>query len=185
MADGQVKPTVRPGSRCPNVALLVGIFALGFEAEAQQAPADSSDWQVYRNARYGYEIRYPNGFELWPTGPVGERDGRAVRIALREHAAPVPVLDVRVLSETAAEPWAAADLPDMDVALADVEVNGVRSIEVTYRWKVNGDIAFVDWHVQDTLIQFHAQPGLRDVRETVWWKIISTFRQWSRTDPGM
>ncbi len=76
----------------------------------------------------------------------------------------------------AVEPLVDAELPDMDVTVGDVEINGVRATEVTYRWKSTGDIAFVNLHLQDAFIEFHAQPGLRDVRETVWWRIISTFR---------
>ncbi len=68
------------------------------------------------------------------------------------------------------------ELPDMDVTIVEVEINGAYATEVTYRWKANGDIAFVNWHVGDALIEFHPQPDLRDVRETVWWRIVTTLR---------
>ena len=34
--------------------------------------SDIAEWQIYRNAKYGYEIRYPEGFEAWPTGPADD-----------------------------------------------------------------------------------------------------------------
>ena len=163
--------------RVKSAVLLIGAWAVAFNvAEGQQTAFDSLTWHTYRNAKYGYEIGYPSGFEVWPTGPAGERDGRAIRIGRREYAAPVPVLDIRVQTQApAVEPPVDAELPDMDVTVGEVKINGVRATEVTYRWKTTGDIAFVNLHLRDAFIEFHAQPGLRDVRETVWWRIISTF----------
>ncbi len=158
--------------------LAVGAWALAFNtAEAQQTGADSLTWRVYRNATYGYEIDIPSGFEVWPTGPAGERDGRSIRIGRREYAAAAPVLDIRVQKQRpTVDPLADAEFPDVNTTVDCVEINGVRGTEVTFRWVANGDIAFVELHLGDALIEFHAQPGLTDMRETLWWRIISTFR---------
>ncbi|MCP3994647.1 MAG: hypothetical protein GY722_06210 [bacterium] len=145
--------------------------------DARQIAPDTVDWQTYRNAKYGYEIRYPIDFETWPTGPPGERDGRTIRIARREYSAPVPVLDIRAQAKMPdLETLGDLEIPNMELSVDNVTINGLPALELTYRWKTNGDIAFVHFHVGDVLIEFDAGAGLRDVRETPWWRIISTFR---------
>ncbi len=135
------------------------------------------DWQTYRNDKYGYEIRYPTDFEVWPTGPSGERDGRTIRIARREYSAPTPVLDIRAQARMPnLDTLGDVEIPNMGLSVDNVTINGLAALELTYRWKANGDIAFVHFHVGDVLIEFDAGAGLRDIRETPWWWIISTFR---------
>jgi hypothetical protein len=141
------------------------------------AASDLAEWQIYRNSKYGYEIRYPEGCETWPTGPAGERDGRAIRVGRKEHSAPAPILDIE-LNRTmpTLKSLADADLRDMDVAVVETDMNGIPAREITYRWKINAEIVFVELYFRDVSIVFHAQPGTRDARETIWWRIISTFR---------
>jgi hypothetical protein len=141
-------------------ALLVGVWILPLVMGQGRPPAsDPAAWNVYSNAKYGYEVRYPDGFEVWPTGPVGERDGRAIRIARKEHSAPAPVLDIQMqVPMPTLKALADVELRDMDVTARDAEINGVPAREVTYRWKIN------------------AQAGVHDAHETIWWTIISTFR---------
>lgn len=138
---------------------------------------DSAQWNTYRNAKYGYEIQYPEGFEVWPTGPVGERDGRAIRVARKEYAAPTPVLDIHIqVSMATFDSLTSIEAPDMDIMAGDIEIDGAPAREVTYRWKSNGDVVFVSLYFRGALIEFHAPSGVGDVHETVWWQVISTFR---------
>lgn len=161
------------------------IIAIYLAATFVAAPAhtqdlalqDTATWAVYTNSRYGYEIRYPADFEVRPTGGEGRRDGGTIRIALREYAAPAPVLDIFV-RENAVE---ASRLPetgirDMNVDTRDIELGGARLREVTLRWKESGEIAFVQLTGPQVVFLFHANAGTADMRDTIWWKIIQTFR---------
>ncbi|MGH7587122.1 MAG: DUF3224 domain-containing protein [Gemmatimonadota bacterium] len=149
--------------------------ALGFE-QVPQTVGDTLDWHTYTNNRYGYEIRHPDGFDLWPTGPEGERDGATLRIARKEYAAPAPVLDIDVrYGEAHPEPAPAAS-PGMDVAIVDHRINGVDARQITYRWESNGEIAFLEVHRSGVLFRFQAGVDFFDIRDTIWWEIISTFR---------
>jgi len=145
-----------------------------------QIPAEetaNTEWQVYRNERHGYEIRFPDGYELWPTGPEGRRDGASIRIALEEHAAPAPVLDVHVGAAAAKYGLPEDDgSPDMELVADEVEINGLAARVVSRRWKESQEIVFVDVSAPRVLFQFHAAPGLSSMRDTVWWEIVGTFR---------
>ena len=142
-----------------------------------QVPSEVADWLSYDNARYGYEIRYPAELEVWPTGPRRQRDGRSIRIARREHAAPVPVLDIHLGERALAPaPEEMGELRDLQVRAREVEIHGVRGHESVYRWKSNGEIWMVRLQLGDALIEFHAAPGLEDFLGTVWWQVVSTFR---------
>jgi hypothetical protein len=139
--------------------------------------SDPAEWKIYRSAKYGYEIRYPEGFEAWPTGPVGERDGRAIRVARKEHTAPAPILDIQLnIPMPTLESLAEAKLRDMDVSVVETEMNGIPARKITYRWKINGEIVFVELYFRGVSIVFHAQAGIHDAHKTIWWRIISTFR---------
>ncbi len=163
--------------RATAFALVCALALASVVAPGRPANADLAEWQTYRNAKYGYEIRYPRDFESWPTGPADERDGRALRIARKQHSAAAPVLDIRLNAPLPAlEPPAGGELRDMDVGAVETEMNGIPARQLTYRWKSNGEIVFFELHLRDASLVFHAQPGIRDARETIWWKIISTFR---------
>ena len=139
--------------------------------------SDVEQWQTYENPKFGYEIRYPDGFEVRPTGPLDKRDGRSIRIALREHAAPTPVMDIHVQEQGATlEPLTTGELPDMDVTTGDVKIGGIQGRQLEYRWKSNGEIAFFILYVDNVVIEFHADSGIRDMRKTIWWKVIETLR---------
>jgi hypothetical protein len=132
---------------------------------------------IYHNRRYDYEIRYPDGFDLWATGPEGRRDGRSIRIALKDHAAPTPVLDIQVYPRAPApSPPPGYQLVDLTVAVAEVVVAGRSGEQVEYRWKESGDLAFFEVYLDGVYFTFQAGPGVRDIRDTAWWKIISSFR---------
>jgi hypothetical protein len=160
-----------------TAVLLACISALApFMVPGLPVASDLAEWQIYRNAKYGYEIRYPEGFEAWPTGPAGERDGRAIRVGRKERSAPAPILDIQLnLTMPTLKSLADAELRDMDVAVVETDMNGIPAREITYRWKINGEIVFVELYFRDVSIVFHAQAGIHDARNTIWWKIISTF----------
>ena len=155
-----------------GVSILASIMGQGL-----LIASDLAEWRTYRNAKYGYEIRYSEEFEVWPTGPAGERDGRTIRVGLKEHAAPAPVLDIQMQAPAPTlESLADLELRDMDIIAGDAEINGVPAREITYRWKSSGDVALVELSFRDVLMVFHAHSAVGDVHKTVWWKVISTFR---------
>jgi hypothetical protein len=135
-------------------------------------------WTVYSNAVYGYEIQYPEGYILWPTGPEDERDGASIRIALRDRQAPVPVLDIRVSPRTPETEFPNPYNPsaDMTAESAKVMIGGIQADELILRWKAGGEIAFVELHLRGVLFQFAAGAGMPDFHTSEWWNIISTFR---------
>lgn len=139
---------------------------------------DESGWWIYRNAKYGYRIGHPEGYELWATGPEGERDGRSIRIGIENYAAPTPVLDVVLGPAVRIYETLAAGKPpkDMRVEVRAIEMGGGPARLVEFRWKSTGDLAIVEIHGPDVLFQFHAQPGLREFRGTIWWQIVSSFQ---------
>ena len=158
-----------------NAVLLIGLV---FAASLGQEPAaaqDVANWSTYENAEYGYSIRFPDGYDGWPTGPVGQRDGRSIRIGRSEYAAPTPVMDIHLRPEAlCSDPLSDIESNDMESDVVDVDVNGDPAREVTLRWRENGEIVFVDLCVRDALVQFHAAPGLTDFQDTIWWTILST-----------
>jgi hypothetical protein len=159
--------------------LLLGISAPALGAEhGPEAVANTSDWHTYKNTKYGYEIRYPDGFELWATGREGQRDGGRIRIALKERTAPTPVLDIYVRYDVTTNPehMLEAEPPSMAVAFEDTEIYGEPTRQLTYRWKESGHIALLEVRRPGVLFRFHPSPGLLDIRNTPWAKIISTFR---------
>ena len=145
--------------------------------DTDSAAPEFADWQTYRNTKYGYEIRYPIEFDAWPTGPVGERDGRTIRIGRREYSAAAPVLDIRAqVKMPNLESLEDIEFPKMELSVDHVKIDDLQALELTYRWEGSGDIAFVNIHFDDLLIEFDAGAGLRDIRKTPWWKIISSIR---------
>ena len=113
---------------------------------------------------------------MFPTGAEGQRDGSTVRVALQGYAAPAPVLDVRVGPAAAHDGLPETAVPDLTVASVDADINGLRLRQVTYRWKSNGEIAFVELRGPNVILQFQAGAGLVEVRDTIWWHIMSSFR---------
>jgi hypothetical protein len=134
-----------------------------------------SGWYIYRNEKYGYEIRYPDGFDAWATGLETERDGASIRIGLKEFEAPAPILDIQVhprasMQETRPTPQ------EMITNITDVEINGVPGTQSDYYWKANGELFMVEVYLEGVLFRFHPGAGLHDFHATRWWEIISTFR---------
>jgi hypothetical protein len=156
------------------ILVLAGGVATPGAASQATTGATRAEWRVYRNDAFGYEIRYPPGFEVWPTGREGERNGGAIRIGRTEFAAPTPMLDISVGIRLAR--GLPANPPGLRVLERDAIVNGVRFREMTYRWEENGEIAFVELRHARALLVFHAPAGLQDFHETVWWSIMSGFR---------
>jgi hypothetical protein len=145
-------------------------------AKGSQSPSDS--WNIYTNAKYGYEVRHPDGFEVLLTGPEGLRDGAAIRIARKEYAAPAPVLDVYI-GNAATTPKALpieAPPPDIDVVVSDAVVGGLRARQVVYRWKANREIVLLEIRNSQVVFMFESGAGLLDFSNTVWWNVIQTFR---------
>ena len=143
-----------------------------------QAPqTDSRNWNVYANAKYGYEIRYPHEFEALPTGREGQRDGASIRIKLKEYEAPAPVLDIYVGEASNARRSLPTDgAAGMDVLAVDVTVGNLRARQTTYRWKSNRDIALIEIRNPDFVFVFQPGAGISDFQTTVWYEVIQTFR---------
>ncbi len=163
-------------TRLCAIAALAGLLA-GC-ARAPMAPVHP-DWQLYSNSKYGYQIEYPDGYDLWATGPQGEQDGASIRISLHEYQALTPALDVHVMPNSAdwRFPPLGIEPQDLSMELQDVSLNGVTASEVRYRWKATGDLAYVDIDLDGVLFLFMAGPSIsEDFHESEWYAIISTFR---------
>ncbi|OHB75798.1 MAG: hypothetical protein A2Z34_07145 [Planctomycetes bacterium RBG_16_59_8] len=133
---------------------------------------------IYTNSKHGYEIRYPEGFDLWATGAEQERDGATIRVAFKDYAAPLPVLDIQVSPRTAREKFPSVDAQPngMTVSAADVQVNGISGRQAQYRWTASGDLAFVEIYLEGVIFRFYTSTDIPDFQKTEWWAIISTFR---------
>jgi hypothetical protein len=140
----------------------------------QSSPAQG--WNTYSNAAYGYEIRFPAEFEARATGPEGQRDGRALRIARKEYAAPFPVLDVFVGRNAAAGSLPEGTLPDMDRESRESRIGKTPASVTTLRWKATREIAFVQVSTTDVVLVLQPGTGVADINGTVWWEIIHSFR---------
>jgi hypothetical protein len=154
-----------------NFMILSGFFA--GKAMAQQAK-----WNTYSNQKHGYEIKYPEGFDLWPTGPEGKRDGASIRIALKEHQALTPVLDVQINPRTSKEQFLKKIMKpkDMTLEIKSMMINGSEAKQAEFRWEVNKEIAFVHIHLNGVVFRFAAASGLKNFSDSQWWQIISKFR---------
>ncbi len=165
------------GTRAAAVVVILLMGLLGGCAEEATTRRDDSGWWIYRNTKYAYEIAYPDSFELWETGTEGRRDGATIRVARKEYTAPAPVLDVWVVERESLLEKLAGDEPvDMTVTVIDVEVSGRPAKQAEFRWKANGELAFVELEFEDALFRFHAAPGLREFEGTVWWDVVSSYR---------
>ena len=142
------------------------------------APRVHPEWQLYSNSKYGYQIEYPAGYDLWETGLEGERDGASIRIGLHEYEAITPALDIKIVADNSAShyPPSGIQLPDLNVSTEELVLNGSPAKETEYRWKANGSLAFVDIEMKGVLFQFMAGPQTPDLHQTDWWAIIQTFR---------
>lgn len=162
--------------RAVTVSVLLICGCLGCASPRPPTSRDESGWSIYRNAKYGYQIGYPEGYELRVTGREDERDGRTIRIAWKEYAALTPALHV-TLDPTSSryEVTAGKGMKDMRVEVVDTEIGGRPARQVEFRWRATGDLAFVEIHREGVLFQFDASPGLREFGGTVWSEIVSSF----------
>jgi hypothetical protein len=159
-------------------ALLLLLFLPGCSAAQPAHATPQPGWILYANEKYGYEIQYPDGCDLWPTGPEGERDGASIRIGVKDRQAPVPVLDIQVEPRTPEAEFADAFVQSSDLRFESetVLIGKKPAKELTLYWKSNNEIAFVIIYLKGVVFQFSAEAGLQDFHASPWWEIISTFR---------
>ncbi|MBN1438982.1 MAG: hypothetical protein JW929_06180 [Anaerolineales bacterium] len=160
-------------------AALAGIFCLhGCASASPNRATPKPGWTVYANDLYGYEIQYPQGYALWPTGPEGGRDGANIRIALADRAAPAPVLDIRISPRTPESefPGPAASSGQFQAEANEVLIGGRPAREWILFWKSTGEIAFVEILADGVVFQFAAGPGPADFHASEWRQIVATFR---------
>jgi len=163
-----------------TVAALVLAGAGWVDAAPNQADPSTPGWHVYRNNTYRYEIAYPPGYELWPTGPKSQRDGRNIRIGRENHSALTPMLDVEVSPRTPAQsfPMPLPDLrPDLVLITEDIDLNGRPARRAVYRWKESGDLSLVVVYRDGVVFRFMASHGMREIDRSDWWQIIASFRE--------
>ncbi len=168
----------------PLPRMLSVLAVLGLMAASSCAPQAATrrqidtGWTVYSNSKYGYEISYPQGYDLWETGLEGERDGASIRIGLTEYQALTPMLDVEIEPRMGTDEFARvpADLKDLRLQVEDIQLGGAAAKQAEYHWVQDGDLAFVEINLEGVLFRFAAGPGMRELRNTPWWEIISTFR---------
>jgi hypothetical protein len=159
-------------------AVMILFLAQSCSSPAASRTTPTPGWSLYSNAAFGYEIQFPGGFDLWPTGPEGEREGASIRIAIQDRQALFPILDITV-SPRAPEPGFSkpgATSPDLTADAADVVVGSLPAREQTLRWKTNNEVAFVEIFLEGVVFRFTAEPGMTDFHSSEWWDIISTFR---------
>ncbi len=152
------------------------LFLSAFPRVLAPAGRAQEGWRVYVNERYGYEIRYPDTHDLWPTGPEGERDGRSIRVAIKEFQAPRPILDLRVFPPPDMPEGKEAPGPDLARDDEPVIIGGIAGRLLTYRWKKTGAVSLVRVVLPGAMFTYQPPVGARDVRGSVWWKIIESFR---------
>jgi hypothetical protein len=159
------------------VLAVVSSFGAACSPEGPSTVRGESGWWVHSNAAYGYQISYPEEYDLWPTGPEGQRDGATIRIARKNYAAPVPVLDVVIgPEESLREKVVDVDLVDMTAEVTDIDLGGKPGKQLELRWKANGELALVELSLDGVTFVFDAAPGLHEFEGTVWWEIVSSFR---------
>jgi hypothetical protein len=133
-------------------------------------------WSTYQNGLYGYELRHPQHFEVRPTGPEGERDGRSIRVAQREYAAPTPVLHVHVGQSSDSIAVLSSAAPGLTATTTPVDVAGRPGRQTIYRWRANGDIFMIDARAPGVVMILEPGAGTRAIEGTVWEEIIRSFR---------
>jgi hypothetical protein len=150
----------------------------GCAPAAPRGAAPKPGWSVYSNKTYGYEIQYPKGFDLWPTGPEAEQDGANIRIAISGRQAAFPVLDILVSPRISGSEFAELIAPSADLTVESetVWIGGIQAEERVFYWKSTGEIALARIFLDGVVFHFTAEPGLTVFHTSVWWEIISTFR---------
>jgi len=160
--------------------LLTGVVALflGAGAYSLENSQSMAAWNTYSNAKYGYEIQYPDGFAVWATGVEGKRDGATIRVGLKNHAAPTPVLDIRVHPKTVEGrfPSLPVDSEQLTATVSEIHLNGKPARETAYHWKANDELVFSEVYLDGVVFHFQASSNTLNFHETEWWRIISSFR---------
>jgi hypothetical protein len=98
------------------------------------------------------------------------------RPAIKEFAAPALVLDISVESNVPLKEVSPSTDDFFTVSSDPVEINGLPGERIKYHWKSNGELAFIEIHVDRASFRFDAGPDPGDFYATPWWQIISTFR---------
>ncbi|MFA6954377.1 MAG: lipocalin family protein [Thermoanaerobaculia bacterium] len=142
------------------------------------ARSTTRGWPTFRNEKYGYEIQHPERVEVRETGREPDRDGATIRLVFKEYEAPTPALDIRIVPRTPETkfPRLGTNAPGMTLSIDDVVVGGEEARLAQYRWQASGDLAFAELFLRGIVFSFDANSGVRDIRETQWWEMISTFR---------
>ena len=158
--------------------LPVLILFSGCSPAASSGKASKPGWSVYSNKIHGYAIEYPDGFDLWPTGPEGQQDGANIRIAIKNRQAAFPVLDVLVDPRTSESEFSDLIAPSAELAVESATgwIGGLQAQERVFHWKSTGEIAMARVFLDGVVFHFTAEPGLTAFHTSVWWEIISTFR---------
>ncbi|MFO1465697.1 MAG: hypothetical protein U1F35_04515 [Steroidobacteraceae bacterium] len=135
-------------------------------------------WRTYANAKYGYRISHPDEFELILTGLEHERDGRTFRIVRRNHAAPVPTLDVQLEPNAPLEPGTSVlgSSFDRTVTRMPIVLDGRNGTESVYRFKSSGEVASIVIDLGAVRFLFTASADTQDFRATPWWQVIQSFQ---------
>ncbi len=143
------------------------------------SPYALKGWSRYKNISYGYEIYYPDKYDLWPTGPEGRRDGFSIRIAYKDYEAPVPVLDIQISPKVTRDEFEVSygQLDDMDLTSSRRQIDSREGIQKEYRWKSNGETSLVAIYLDGMVFNFMAGSGIANFQETEWWMIVSSFRK--------
>lgn len=154
-----------------SVVLLLPSCAAGHAP----VPQPDSTWHTYSNSEYAYEIRYPGECELHPTGSDSTKDGRTIRIRIRDRSAALERLDMQVYPRV---PFTIAPpaTKHVGVEVRDVMLNEVKSKLIEIRFKATGQLAEATLYREGVRFSYQAGVETRDFQKTVWWQIASSFR---------
>jgi hypothetical protein len=146
-------------------------------AVAGDLPASpDSTWHTYVNAKYGYSIRYPDGYELCPTGWNGETDGATIRIAVRYSSAYGNLLDVVVCPGAPMEAGAPPGQTETTITrVRDERLDGAPIRVEETRWKKDGSLGWARIYREGAVFDYLGGNGVSDIQDTVWWQIVSSF----------
>ncbi len=134
---------------------------------------------LYTNHKYNYELRCPYNCIVLATGKKDEKDGRTIRIVMKETALPIPVLDIRVSPLMPEKEFTkmVKELRAYEEYLQsseDVEIDGKKGRKVTIKWRSTGKLAMAMVWSEGVYFCYTANYYMP---HEVWYGIIRSFHK--------
>lgn len=134
---------------------------------------------LYTNHKYNYEIRCPYNCIVLATGKEDEKDGRTIRIVMKETALPIPVLDIRV-SPLMPEKEFNKMVKELRAyqeylqSSEEVEIDGKKGRKVIIKWRSTGKLAMAMVWSEGVYFCYTANYYMP---HEVWYGIIRSFHR--------